>query len=157
MVKSTVCEAVKVSSNLTCRPIRSMESAATTLLLTLLQEVMMKICPRCGISPSVRNFKPGNAPYCTECLAKYNRERRQRNADRLAEFKDVPCADCGVRYPRHVMDLDHVRGIKVRAISSMMNYTHDRFDTELDKCEVVCSNCHRERTYSRSQTVKALD
>lgn len=30
-----------------------------------------------------------------------------------------------------------------------------RLKEEIAKCEVVCANCHRQRTWSRSQTVTA--
>lgn len=60
--------------------------------------------------------------------------------------KDVPCADCGIRYPYYVMDFDHVRGEKYKAISKISCIS--RLVVEMPKCEVVCANCHRERTFN---------
>ena len=61
--------------------------------------------------------------------------------------KDVPCTDCGVRYPTRVMDFDHVRGIKSSNVSNMVGRSVgiNTLKTEIAKCDVVCSNCHRLR------------
>ena len=88
-------------------------------------------------------------------------ENRQRILDHDAERRDAirrlirkakakPCADCGERYPYYVMDLDHVRGAKVAAVGTMLRYTNIAIvKREIKKCEAVCSNCHRERTYGK--------
>lgn len=66
------------------------------------------------------------------------------------ERKDTPCLDCGISYPHYVMDLDHVRGIKLDKVSSLQTSgSRDKLAKEMDKCEAVCANCHRERTHKR--------
>lgn len=70
----------------------------------------------------------------------------------VREAKDVPCTDCGVRYPYYVMDFDHL-GDKEHDIGRMVGEARKMSDVvaEIAKCEVVCSNCHRARTHARSQ------
>lgn len=63
--------------------------------------------------------------------------------------KDVPCLDCGVSYPSAVMDFDHVRGVKLFSIGATKFHFMDRIVNEMRKCDVVCSNCHRLRTWKR--------
>lgn len=81
------------------------------------------------------------------------RSRRNRHQRRLQDIvnaaKDRPCADCGREFPSYVMDLDHVRGEKVMAVGAMVArcVSYERLLAEIAKCDVVCSNCHRERTY----------
>lgn len=68
----------------------------------------------------------------------------------LRIYKDTPCTDCGIKYPYYVMDLDHREPEhKVITPSHMKNHgwSDTRILTELQKCDVVCSNCHRERTH----------
>ncbi len=81
------------------------------------------------------------------------RQRDKRNSLRkeVAQIKaDATCADCGIDYPPHVMDFDHVRGEKVGNISELVQIgIRDKLLEEIEKCEIVCSNCHRERTYER--------
>lgn len=79
--------------------------------------------------------------------------KRQRLRDRLREVKNQACMDCGVKYPYYVMDLDHRPGeTKVCEPSLLVNCGSTRkFEQEIAKCDVVCSNCHRQRTFDRKQ------
>lgn len=72
----------------------------------------------------------------------------------LKEVKSVPCADCGVSYPDYVMDFDHLRD-KTANISTwkQRGWNLARVKEEVEKCEVVCSNCHRERTFQRRKKI----
>ena len=64
--------------------------------------------------------------------------------------KRVPCADCGVSFPYYVMDFDHVRGLKAFDIgASLRNKNFAQLKEEVEKCEVVCANCHRVREHKR--------
>lgn len=64
--------------------------------------------------------------------------------------ESTPCTDCGKYYGYWIMDFDHVSG-KSFNVSNHRKHTK-RLETvkeEIEKCDVVCSNCHRDRTYSR--------
>ena len=80
-----------------------------------------------------------------------NRRASRQNAQAIVNAaKDKPCADCGVKYPPYVMDLDHVRGEKFKNVTKMIGrYSKEMLLEEIAKCEVVCSNCHRLRTWNR--------
>lgn len=83
-----------------------------------------------------------------------NNVRHQAAARALVRAaKDVPCMDCGQRYPYYVMDLDHVRGKKVMHVGSMASrrFSLEKLRQEIAKCDPVCANCHRVRTWNRSQ------
>lgn len=70
----------------------------------------------------------------------------------LNKFKDVPCADCGIKYPPYVMDLDHRDWkTKINAVSYMTsrNWSLVKIKKEAQKCDIVCANCHRIRTYRK--------
>ena len=75
------------------------------------------------------------------------KERYKRNREIITAAKDKPCTDCGVKYPYYVMDLDHVRGKKHKNLGQMMQASEKRVLDEIAKCDVVCSNCHRIRSY----------
>ena len=81
-----------------------------------------------------------------------NRKRRQFMRDYIADIKNVtPCAECGRQYPYYVMDFDHL-GDKQYLISKLVVVNNfSVLQRELKKCEVVCANCHRERTFRRLQ------
>lgn len=80
------------------------------------------------------------------------REKRNELKNILKEHKNKPCADCLELYPSYVMDLDHIDDNKVKDIYDFItNMDKEGLIKEINKCEVVCSNCHRIRTNSRGQ------
>ena len=60
------------------------------------------------------------------------------------------CADCGEDYPYWMMQFDHLRDKKFN-ISQYRQKTSDLevIQQEIDKCEVVCANCHANRSFLR--------
>lgn len=73
----------------------------------------------------------------------------------MAKAKNKACADCKKHYPPWVMDFDHIDpSTKIGHISKMFlrrMWAIERVKQEIDKCEVVCSNCHRNRTYMKGK------
>lgn len=70
----------------------------------------------------------------------------------MNEIKSKPCHDCGGTFEICCMDFDHRKGtIKSYNIGSMFahHYSVELIQSELDKCDLVCSNCHRIRTRNR--------
>lgn len=59
------------------------------------------------------------------------------------------CVDCG--YDRHpaALDFDHVLPGKIKNVAACK--TLEEIEREIEKCEVVCANCHRIRTAERGQ------
>jgi hypothetical protein len=75
--------------------------------------------------------------------------RRGIVRDMVRTAKDRPCEDCGASYPYYVMEFDHCRGEKEYAIAKVVARPTDKaireLPGELEKCDVVCANCHRLR------------
>jgi hypothetical protein len=81
------------------------------------------------------------------------KERRREESNRLLRGikEESGCVDCKVKYPYYKLDFDHVRGEKRDNLSRMTRwYSYDEVMEEIKKCDIVCSNCHRERTHKRS-------
>ncbi|OGM63491.1 hypothetical protein A3A52_05085 [Candidatus Woesebacteria bacterium RIFCSPLOWO2_01_FULL_39_14] len=77
---------------------------------------------------------------------RYYREKR----DFIINAKNRPCADCGNKLPSYVMDFDHRDGGDkivdiARAVTA--NWSLNKIKAEIEKCDIVCANCHRMRTY----------
>lgn len=69
----------------------------------------------------------------------------------LSQYKeDRGCMDCGEMYPYFILQFDHVNG-KDFQISNHSRHTGslEKIKQEVEKCEVVCGNCHALRTYIR--------
>ena len=57
------------------------------------------------------------------------------------------CMDCGYNADPLALDFDHVRGKKLYSVSKMIQRRWAVMWAEIAKCEVVCANCHRIRTW----------
>jgi hypothetical protein len=66
----------------------------------------------------------------------------------LRGLKGNTCSDCKGTFHYSQLDFDHVRGVKTLEVSQATGLEEDFILSEIAKCEVVCANCHRVRTYS---------
>ncbi len=93
--------------------------------------------------------------YYSKNLDKY----REKNLNRkimlhhfVNSLKDKPCVDCGMIYPPYVMDFDHRNNEeKINSLARLTRegQSKEKLLIEIEKCDLVCANCHRERTYKR--------
>lgn len=75
---------------------------------------------------------------------------RLRNRETMRVAKSEPCADCGITYPYYVMQFDHLGEDKAFNIGIVgPRASRERLLAEIAKCEVVCANCHSERSHRR--------
>lgn len=89
--------------------------------------------------------------YAANRAAQYQRVNRRKAELRIfvREAKERPCADCKVQYPYYVMQFDH-RGDKKFNLSWAYRMAgFNQIKAEIEKCDVVCANCHAERTHRR--------
>jgi len=134
-----------------------------------------KACAKCGVIKQFSEFyKKCNSlqSRCKDCFNEYTKQHYSDNKcyykqkaiksnlkhkskikEILTLAKSVPCVDCQKIYPPYVMDFDHVTGNKIANVSEMNKFTVEAILMEIKKCEVVCSNCHRERTHKRRMSL----
>jgi len=92
---------------------------------------------------------------CRECGSIGASLLRKRNRELIREAKDVPCADCGMRDHFCVMDFDHRDpSEKDFDLANGSCRSPQKLKDEMAKCDVVCSNCHRKRTYKRQEQAR---
>lgn len=129
---------------------------------------MSKICPNCKKEKSLSEWNKdsarssGTQAYCRECTRLRDREyyhsnrqdrknkireraekERERVGQMILEYKKQGCKFCK-EIECICMDFHHLRD-KDFAIgdSTRKNYSLNRVKKEIEKCLVVCSNCHR--------------
>lgn len=87
-------------------------------------------------------------PEAKKQYSRYTYSKHQKLRDKE---KSKPCMDCGIQYPPYVMHFDHRNGKeKLYNIGSIIGRkTLKIVKDEIAKCDVVCANCHAERTYKR--------
>lgn len=126
----------------------------------------IKFCRKCGIGKPLHLFYPnkscskGVTGTCRDCsrvrINKWyadNRKRRQlvaneagrkRKREVVKRFGDK-CHDCGNSYPDFVYDFHHLDPSKKDVNPSKGIRSKDY--SELEKCVMLCSNCHRIRHF----------
>jgi len=81
-----------------------------------------------------------------EAVRAWNEKLRNQMREIIRNAKNVPCMDCGRSYPYYVMQFDHVRGEKIISIAKLIRTVNrkaiDLLNQEIQKCDIVCANCH---------------
>ena len=132
-------------------------------------------CSRCGELKAVDEFawrrtrRGQRDSFCRPCRSAYGKEHYQANKQRYIDqarirtqarrlertkllldyFVKHPCTDCGEVDPV-VLEFDHLSGDKLFNVAEALSWrTWNAILEEIEKCEVVCANCHRRRTAQR--------
>lgn len=81
-----------------------------------------------------------------------NQARAELNRARLGVIKvEKGCTDCGYNVSPHALEFDHLPEFKKsRTVASLCWAAWERIMEEVNKCEVVCANCHAIRTAKRA-------
>jgi hypothetical protein len=113
--------------------------------------------------------------FCRPCRSAYGKEHyaanRQRYIDQAAELKRKlalertlylieffsvhPCIDCGEQDPV-VLEFDHLGSKSFSIGGNLSDRSWQSILNEIEKCEVVCANCHRRRTSRRRGALRTL-
>lgn len=110
-----------------------------------------RCCPKCHIDKPTDEFynrrgEEGSSVYCKLCTRKQNLDR-QRNLKQLAiEYKGGCCQKCGYNKYNGALEFHHLNPIeKDFNIANLKSYAFNSVvKNELDKCVLLCSNCHKE-------------
>ncbi len=130
-----------------------------------------KICGICSDEKPIEEFKEtkkGRDTYCIPCRQEYKRNhyltnkqdyldknyRRRKDLKQFVNsFKAAPCKDCSGSFKTHQMDFDHLSGFtKLNNVATLVHdgYSEETIVEEIKKCDLVCANCHRDRTWIRN-------
>lgn len=88
-------------------------------------------------------------------IAKAAKRKKENTAYIRAVKESIGCTDCHIKDWR-VLDFDHLPQFnKIANLSAdrVSGWSRARIDAEIAKCQVVCANCHRIRTYKRAGLV----
>jgi len=105
---------------------------------------------RLGCKVITCNKQHDSKGFCAGHRLRYSKIIKKKE---LIDLLGGACTDCGEKYPFYVFDFDHVRGTKKASISRLLCSSPNMIDKEVKKCELVCANCHRVRTYSRYEAM----
>ncbi len=85
------------------------------------------------------------SPYCKVCTKEQTVTRQREKKLQAVEYMGGKCVDCNYSGHPAVFDFHHINSDKEFTISSRALASFNAIKKELDKCELLCSNCHRIR------------
>ena len=115
-----------------------------------------KMCKRCNTVKKITDFykrRDGNDPssYCKPCTNNQAVERQRTFKKKCIEYKGGKCINCGYNKCVGALEFHHLdpedkdfSPSSARSRGETKGNLKDEVKEELDKCILVCANCHRE-------------
>jgi len=117
----------------------------------------MKKCTKCGVLKNSNEFyhqndRESKTSMCKKCFNKYCSERWINKKIEAIIYKGSECQDCKLKYPNEpyvIFEFHHLNPKnKEFDWTQLKTRSKDIIKKELDKCMLLCSNCHRKRHHS---------
>jgi hypothetical protein len=127
-----------------CKEKKSLESFSFRNKAKGIRHECCKHCSRVRINQHYQNNKNY---YKTKARKRDKSEQEKIKLEIWKYLSEHPCVDCGEKDPV-VLEFDHVRGKKFKAISFMIMRKYNIFSIqeEIKKCDIRCCNCHKRKT-----------
>ena len=113
-----------------------------------------KICTKCGQTLPIDQFnwrdksKGTRRSECKFCHCGYMRDRYRQKKTEIQDLKiGIKCAKCGYDRCGAALEFHHINPEeKDDTVARMLsnNYSLDNVKKEIEKCIVLCANCHQE-------------
>lgn len=114
-----------------------------------------KTCPRCKTAKpdseyytrKDRKGRAGLSGFCKRCTCEERIERGRAFKQKCVEYKGGKCERCGYNNSNYAIDFHHRDPNEKDFGIGYQRRTKfdDKIKEELDKCMILCSNCHREK------------
>ncbi len=92
-----------------------------------------------------KNRRREYSSWCKQCITEDSVKRFKENKKRAIEYKGGKCEKCGYDRCIEALEFHHLNSEQKDAnFRNMRGWTDKRRIKELDKCTLLCSNCHRE-------------
>jgi hypothetical protein len=140
-----------------------------------------KRCCRCGETKPLADFAwrrkalGEHDTHCRPCRSEYGKEHYARNRQKYIDaearrkrarnekrmrlliefFRTHPCVDCGETDPL-VLEFDHLGDKRFTISHNFSGRNWQSILKEMEKCDVVCANCHRRRTARQFGHLRAV-
>lgn len=117
--------------------------------MDIMEITIQRFCPRCKTEKPTSEFynrrkKTGNSVYCKPCTSDQTLERQRGLKAKGVAYLGGKCMDCGFVGHPAIFDFHHRDpNLKSFSIANQKCTSFDKVKDELDKCDLLCSNCHR--------------
>ena len=95
--------------------------------------------------------------FLSESNYRHVKKRRSKLKEELVKYKGGKCQICGYDKCIEALEFHHLNNDeKDFTISSYLNLSIDKLKSEVDKCILVCANCHREIHHKENEEKKEI-
>jgi predicted HNH restriction endonuclease len=106
---------------------------------------MEKACKHHGLTKfSLQKSNGRETYYCVKCYMERQNRTRNNKKEQALTYKGGKCSICGYDKCSAALDFHHLNPLEKESKNDLRNLSWDRLKIELDKCILVCANCHRE-------------
>ena len=112
----------------------------------------VKVCSRCKETKPIENFARKNKDrlqsWCNDCLYITQRQTWKNKKVEAVNYLKGKCEICGYDKCMNALEFHHKDpSIKEASWNQMREMGKENIKKELDKCQLLCANCHREIHY----------
>lgn len=118
---------------------------------------MKKECTECKKEKDLTEFykkadRKNGHNLCKSCFNKYCVNRWQQRKNEAIVYKGGECVDCKLSYPQYpaaIFEFHHLDPTQKDTDWNKLRLTSwEKIKKELDKCVLLCANCHRIRHHN---------
>ena len=112
------------------------------------------ICRECGKVRSKRYYQENLEKHRQVTAKRKNRLIKEVQKKLIEYLEKNPCVSCGEN-DILTLDFDHIHN-KEKEICYVVGsgWCWDRVEKEINKCQVLCANCHRKKTHKENNSYK---
>lgn len=121
---------------------------------------MNKYCYKCKTMKNEKDFfkrrdkKAQNYSYCKMCYSILSIQRKRKFKQICLEYLGGKCHQCGYNKCPAALEFHHIdpskKDFSISKFQKLLWEKHkDIITTELNKCIILCANCHRETHYDK--------
>lgn len=133
---------------LVCSPFGKHNTKQLTNAITI-NAALVKTCPKCKEVKELNLFYSRKnktaSSYCKSCYNIITLERQRQRKRQAIKYKGGKCEICGYSKCQDAFDFHHKNPEEKEFDLGAGRFTSfDKYKNELDKCMLLCANCHRE-------------
>lgn len=109
-----------------------------------MENIVLKECKKHGLTEYV--LRKDGRYRCKKCAVEAVQRRREKTKELLVEYKGGKCEICGYDKCISALEFHHIVSGEKEFGIGQKGYTRsfEKNKEEVDKCILVCANCHRE-------------
>lgn len=110
-------------------------------------------CRECNRESARRYYADNREKHIGESKKTRQARRRDNHAKMIEFLSQQQCADCGFSHIL-VLEFDHLKDKRANISRMLCTYPWATILLEIEKCDIVCRNCHAIRTHQRQDSYR---